>query len=92
MGRRRSESAAHWRNSAFKPVGILLVGKSARGAERWEYAKSQDKAICVVTCFQENPLSSRQKQPVPQTDTGRQVEYTKALGWAVAKELGKLTL
>ena len=28
---------------------------------------------------------------VPQTDTGRRVEYTKALERTVAKELGKLT-
>ena len=29
--------------------------------------------------------------PVPQTDTGREVEYTEALELIVAKELGKLT-
>ena len=29
--------------------------------------------------------------PVPQTDTGREVENTKALELFVAKELGKIT-
>ena len=29
--------------------------------------------------------------PVPQTDTGEQVEYTKALERTMLKELGKLT-
>jgi hypothetical protein len=28
--------------------------------------------------------------PVPQTDTGGQVEYTKAIGRTLVKELGKL--
>jgi len=33
----------------------------------------------------------RDTATVPQTDTGRRVEYTQAREWAVVKELGKLT-
>ena len=39
---------------------------------------------------QEKPLASR-AVPVPQTDTGRQVEDTKVDGRTLVKELGKLT-
>jgi hypothetical protein len=35
--------------------------------------------------------SSETRVPVPQTDTGRQVEYTEATGRNLAKELGKFT-
>ena len=41
--------------------------------------------------FQENLLSFRHKKTVPQTDTGSQVENTKALERTRVKELGKLT-
>jgi hypothetical protein len=41
--------------------------------------------------FQENPLSDEGQITVPQTDTGRQVENTKALERTRVKELGKLT-
>jgi hypothetical protein len=34
---------------------------------------------------------SRYKVPVPQTDTGRQVENTKASEITIVKELGKMT-
>jgi hypothetical protein len=40
---------------------------------------------------QEKPLSVEPQVPVPQTDTGRWVEYTKAIGRTLVKELGKLT-
>ena len=39
---------------------------------------------------QEKPLSDEMVLPVPQTDTGRWVEYTKANGRTFVKELGKL--
>jgi hypothetical protein len=35
--------------------------------------------------------SSETHVPVPQTDTGRRVEYTKAIGRTLVKELGKIT-
>lgn len=38
----------------------------------------------------EKPLA-RLKVPVPQTDTGRQVENTKVSGRTLVKELGKMT-
>jgi len=41
-------------------------------------------------CGREKPLSVDAQVPVPQTDTGRRVENTKALGGTLAKELGKL--
>jgi hypothetical protein len=33
---------------------------------------------------------SKTHVPVPQTDTGRRVEYTKAIGRTLVKELGKM--
>ena len=41
--------------------------------------KKTRKAVCIST------------EPVPQTDTGRQEEDSKANGRRVVKELGKLT-
>ena len=40
--------------------------------------------------FQEKPLSFRYCETVPQTDTGGQVENTKALERTRVKELGKM--
>ena len=40
---------------------------------------------------QEKPLSDEARVTVPQTDTGGQVEDTKANGRTFIKELGKLT-
>ncbi len=40
--------------------------------------------------FQEKPLSFRSYATVPQTDTGGQVENTKALERTRVKELGKM--
>jgi hypothetical protein len=39
---------------------------------------------------QEKPLSDERPVPVPQTDTGRWVENTKANGRTLVKELGKI--
>jgi hypothetical protein len=44
----------------------------------------------VEPCCQEKPLSDEFLVPVPQTDTGRRVEYTKANGRTFVKELGNL--
>ena len=44
----------------------------------------------LIPCFQEKPLSFSLKLTVPQTDTGGQVENTKALERTQEKELGKL--
>lgn len=44
----------------------------------------------MMLCFQEKLLSFRYKETVPQTDTGGQVENTKALERTRVKELGKM--
>ena len=44
----------------------------------------------VKPCCREKPLSVDSKVTVPQTDTGRWVEYTKANGRTLVKELGNL--
>ena len=46
------------------------------GKSSWSEAR---KALCIY------------EEPVPQTDTGRQEENSKANGRRVVKELGKLT-
>jgi len=43
----------------------------------------------VILCCREKPLASS-KRPVPQTDTGGQVENTKVLERTMVKELGKI--
>ena len=54
------------------------------------------ETICTCTekslmpRFQEKPLSFRYEEIVPETDTGGQVEKTKALERTLLKELGKL--
>ena len=45
-----------------------------------------------MPCFPENLLSIRYTKTVPETDTGRKVEYTKALERMMLKELGKMLL
>ena len=45
----------------------------------------------VEPSCQEKPLSDESRVTVPQTDTGRRVEYTKANGRTLVKELGKIT-
>jgi hypothetical protein len=44
----------------------------------------------LMPCFQEKLLSYRYQEIVPQTDTGGQVENTKALERTLVKELGKM--
>ena len=41
-------------------------------------------------CGQEKPLSDEPESPVPQTDTGGQVEQTKVSERTLVKELGKM--
>ena len=43
-----------------------------------------------MPCFQEKSLSFRYYETVPQTNTGGQVENTKALERTQVKELGKI--
>ncbi len=44
----------------------------------------------LIPCFREKPLG-RAQVPVPQTDTGRREEDSKAIERTLAKELGKMT-
>ena len=48
------------------------------------------EAEVVKPCCQEKLLNVDFKVTVPQTDTGRRVENTKAIGRTFVKELGKL--
>jgi hypothetical protein len=43
----------------------------------------------VILCCREKPLASNEP-PVPQTDSGDQVENTKAIEKTMVKELGKM--
>ena len=63
------------------------VGKSAGRAEARVRAP---EAEVVDPCCLEKLLSIDVQVSVPQTDTGRQVEHTKANGRTFVKELGKL--
>ncbi len=44
----------------------------------------------LTPSFQEKPLSFRLYETVPETDTGGQGEYPKALETTLVKELGKI--
>ena len=48
------------------------------------------EAEVVKPGCREKPLSVEFKVSVPQTDTGRRVEYTKANGRTLVKELGNI--
>ena len=57
-------------------VDPVVRDRKQVGKHTWTKAR---KALCIS------------KEPVPQTDTGRQEEDSKANGRRVVKELGKLT-
>ena len=48
------------------------------------------KRVGLSPSCQEKPLARDARAPVPQTDTGGQVEYTKVDERTLVKELGKL--
>ncbi len=52
--------------------------------------KPRNGVMWLSPCGQEKPLNVDPKSPVPQTDTGRQVEQTKANERTLVKELGKM--
>ena len=66
---------------------MKLVGKSASRAE--PQMRAHEAEVVEPGC-REKPLSDELRVPVPQTDTGRRVENTKANGRTFVKELGKL--
>ena len=57
-------------------VDPVVRDRNLVGKQSWTKTR---KALCIS------------KEPVPQTDTGRQEENSKANGRRVVKELGKLT-
>ena len=82
----RGSSSAFWLY-ASKPVGGV-VGKSATHQPR----EATESGICRNSgepWWQEKCLA-RSKVSVPQSDTGRRVENTKAIGRTLVKELGKM--
>ena len=67
----------------------------------WGVAQGNPRRVCLrpdtepseakwmILCCREKPLASPER-PVPQTDTGGQVENTEAIERTVVKELGKI--
>ena len=74
----------------FKPVGRLRRNKT-RGQGREVMSKSSDEVIDPTLPRKAAGCVDR-LVTVPQTDSGGQVENTKALERTLVKELGKLTL
>ena len=76
--------------SVGKRVG-RLVGKSARLTWMWSLRRDAEpiQVKWVILCCREKPLASNEP-PVPQTDSGDQVENTKAIETTMVKELGKM--
>lgn len=79
MWRRRSDSYAHRRNSAFNEVGTGPVGKSAGLAEIRKYFEASAEEIVSVNRLPRKPAKHIVKVPVPQTDTGSQGEDPEVL-------------
>ena len=76
------------RLSRFKRVGSGLRQIRVHNPETRRRVPKGAKSL--MPCFQENLLSFRLFETVPQTDTGGQVENTKALERTRVKELGKM--
>ncbi len=72
-------------------VVIRGAGKSTPRGETGQYRASPDNLTAKVTILPRKPAKHIASRPVPQTDTGGQVENTKALERFTVKELGKLT-
>ena len=68
-----------------------MVGKSATLTSMWSVRSDAEPvgAKWVILCCREKPLASY-APPVPQTDSGDQVENTKAIETTMVKELGKM--
>ena len=72
-------------------VVIPGAGKSAPGGETGQYRAPPGNLTAEVTMLPRKSAKHIAHRPVPQTDTGGQVEHTKALERFTVKELGKLT-
>ena len=86
-GTEKVRPAGCW-TSRFKRVGVPR--RQIRGAELRRDDEGSLSLKWLIPCFQEKPLSFSLRSTVPQTDTGGQVENTKALERTQEKELGKL--
>ena len=75
----------------MKRKGNRGAGKSTLRAEARQYGEPPGKPITVVIRLPRKTAKHMLHEPVPQTDTGGRVEYTKALERFTVKELGKLT-
>jgi hypothetical protein len=89
-GRRRVERASQW--IWFVSRGSPCVGGKSPAPK----GKGGTKVVLgrlesLSPNCQEKPLSVDVLVPVPQTDTGRWVEDTKAIERTLVKELGKFT-
>lgn len=69
-----------------------------RGEESWrkqlELSRESDplrRGSSVDPASQKSPDVRKQLMPVPETDTGRVVEYTEGREITLSKELGKIT-
>ena len=73
-----------------KRVG-RLAGKSAGLTSMWCLRRDAEpiQVKWVILCCREKPLASY-APPVPQTDSGDQVENTEAIEQTMVKELGKM--
>ena len=67
-----------------------MLGKSDIATPRADIETNLVFVKWLIPCFQEKLLSVRLQLTVPQTDTGSQVEHTKALERTRVKELGKM--
>ena len=67
------------------------VGKSAPSTSVWSLRRDAEpiQVKWVILCCREKPLASY-APPVPQTDSGDQVENTEAIEQTMVKELGKM--
>jgi len=76
---------------------MLVTGSSARGDEGWrkhpklrrEYEELRLRSG-IVQLPRKAQLHAKSMLPVPETDTGREVENTKGREITLSKELGKM--
>jgi hypothetical protein len=68
-----------------------LPGKSGGLTSMWTLRRDAEpiQVKWVILCCREKPLASY-APPVPQTDSGDQVENTEAIEQTMVKELGKM--
>ena len=79
--------AGGWKGRCQGDEAMRPGGKSPGGAEPPMACR---KARSGLREGQEKPRSDEKNVSVPQTDTGRQVENTKAYGVTLVKELGNI--